>query len=765
MLHRLGQFCAKRRWAVIVAWIVVAAVLHVAAPPWGAVALDGDLDQLPAETTTARAARLNAEAFPDDRARSQIVVVFARQDRALSAEDRRTALMTARSLEALPGLPLVDAAWTERTPVIGPMLKSGDGRATRIVLRLTTDLMAVENVRILSDVQRVVDEHRGNAPGLDVGITGSAAIGGDMLAAAAASLRNTDRTTILLVGLALAVIYRSPWLVVVPLATIGVGAVTSLNLLALLAGVSRDDAAAWPDVRVFTTTRIFVVVLMFGSGTDFCLFLIARFRELRASGVAQAEAVAQSVAGVGAAITASALTTILGLAMMGFAEFGKFAYSGPAIAVSLAIALAVCLTLAPAMLATALGARVGAAGAVASTSSRVRDDRFWAALAEFVLRRPGAVLAVSFLAAAPLAWYGARAPVTYDVFSELSPRSISRHGTALLLRHFPAGDVGPLTVLARRPAGGLQSDEGRRMIAELTHRLYELEGVDRVRSLYRPTGDPPGATSLFSSRGIAALAAANSPLAKEAYVASLAGGRGDVTRLVVTLDDAPFSAAAVATSGRIERSLADLRGEAASPWHGTQFEMMGPTSGIRDLELVTLADRTRIEVLVTCAVLAVIVVLLRRPAVCLFLIGSVIAGYFVTLGVVRGLMEWSYGAKYPGLDWKAPVFLFVILVAVGQDYNIFLVTRVFEEQRRLGPRAGLRQALIQTGGIITSCGVIMAATFGSMITGSLRGMVELGVALSLGILLDTLVVRTVVVPAFLALLARQEERHTDASRA
>jgi hypothetical protein len=79
------------------------------------------------------------------------------------------------------------------------------------------------------------------------------------------------------------------------------------------------------------------------------------------------------------------------------------------------------------------------------------------------------------------------------------------------------------------------------MIAELTHRLYELDGVDKVRSLYRPTGDPPGATSLFSSRGFATLAAANSPLAKEAYVASLAGDHGDVTRLVVTLDDAPFS--------------------------------------------------------------------------------------------------------------------------------------------------------------------------------------------------------------------------------
>ncbi len=748
-LHFLGQWIDRHRWWVLAVWFVAVVLLKTLAPSWETVAIDGDLEHLPAHTTTVRGARLSALAFPDDRAKSQIVLVFARQNQKLMVEDRELAFRLAARFEDLSEPTFVDV-WTEKTPVVGSLLQSKSKRAARVVIRLTNEFMATDNIRLLKETVAIVDIARREAsPGLTIGITGSAAIGGDMLTAAAESVASTHRTTILLVTIVLILIYRSPWLVLVPLLTIGVAASTSLDLLAILAQWSSENPDSWPTIRVFTTTKIFVIVLLFGAGTDYCLFLTARYRELRSEGLDQSNAIIKALGHVGVALMASALTTIVGLAMMGWADFGKFTYSGPAIAICLAITLLACLTFVPALLATKLGAQVG-------PLKNAAGSLFWQRLAEIVMDRPSMILVTSLVLMLPLAWAGWTVEVTYDLLGELPAERVSRQGTQLLREHFPPGEIGPLVVLAKLPEGeldrvDLSSVDGQFLIAKMVKPLDELPGIAQVRSLYQPTGDPPGAVSVFTSEGLLALAVKGSPLTKAAFVSQVGELAGKVTRLQLILTDEPFSSAAVQACETVERTLNELCQDAESSWHNATFELIGPTAGIRDLEQVTRADRRRIQILVAGAVLLVIILLLRRPLVCFFLIATVIFSYLVTMGLTDWVFHALRGDAYVGLDWKVPLFLFVILVAVGQDYNIYLVSRVLEEQRRLGDREGLRRALVQTGGIITSCGVIMAGTFVSMLTAQMNGMVELGFALSLGILLDTFIVRTILVPAFLAM--------------
>jgi len=752
-------------------WLGVAAGVRYAAPRWDDVTRDGDLAYLPDETASVRGEKLLHEAFPNHRSRSQMVLVCERADGPLTSDDRRALFDVSTRLAAGDDeeLPVVDV-WSPWTEVIGKKLTSHDRHAALIVLLIRNEFMAVDNIRLLARLRALVDEVR-HAPdfpqGLRLEISGSAAIGGDMNDAAQESIKNTEAATIALVVVILLLVYRAPFLIAIPLITIGVSIVVSLGVVAALTEhcalprwqvVGGNPTLEWLDFKVFKTSKIFIVVILFGSGTDFCLFLISRFKEELQRGVDRVQAVTNSLANVGEALVGSAMTTILGLGTMLFADFGKYRNSGPAIAICLAVTLVACLTLAPALL-RAMSRFVfwpftpavrAATGPSETETEGVALGGLWQKISRGIIARPGLILTVSCLAMVPLAYHGLSVPVTYDLLEELPRTCTSVVGTELLKQHFPAGDMAPITVLAERSDAEFDSRQGMKQIAGLTKLLYDLRGVESVRSLSEPLGDKPGALRL------AKLAVLRHPRTKSLYLAQSEKLAGQVTRFDVITHYDPFSIEAADLLDRIDRRLDKLTQDEASVWHGTNFVYAGTTAGVRDLKAVTLSDQWLIERLVVIAVLAVLIVILRRPLICVYLIVTVLFSYLVTIGATE-LVFSSISQPYTGLDWKVPIFLFVILTAIGEDYNIYLVTRVLEEQRRHGLVEGLRVAVVRTGGIITSCGVIMSGTFISMMFGSLRGISELGFALSLGVLLDTLVVRTVLVPAFLALVYRWRE--------
>lgn len=780
LVERLASLINRHWLWLLVGWVAVAALLKVVSPSWDQVAKDGDLEYLPAEVASLRGERLLREAFPNERAHSQIVVALSRGGEPLTPDDRKFGLKIAQAIRADERLSVVDV-WDETTEVVGEMLVAKEGLAATVVARLTNGLMDVGNVKVLERTQELVAELRGEAPaGLQIDLTGSALIGGDLRASIEESLSNTETMTVLLVLGCLLAIYRAPLLVLIPLATIALSMSVATDAVALLAANFGADAYDWSDFKIFTTTKIFVVVILFGAGTDYCLFLIARYKEELANGVARNEASGRALANVGDALAGSALTTILGLATMVFAQYGKFVSSGPIVAVCLFVALLACVTFAPALL-RALGPAVfwpfGSRlfEKRSDGADEPSDARLWGWVADTVMARPATILAVTAWLAVPLVYLGLNVGVTHDFMADLAPDRTSVEGAKVVRRYFHQGTIAPMKVVAQLPperAGSdaepldLKTTDGRYAIAPLHSMLYELEVVADVRSLYIPTGGDPRNRSFLGGDAIRDLTVAGSPLTADTFVSHTGPHDGRVTQLAVLLKENPFSKAARDKIPELQAALERFASletidDDPNPWYGARFELVGVTPGMRDLEVVTNSDRWRIQLLTVSAVFLVLLAILRRPFACAYLILTVLVSYWVTLGATDLFFDWCYGETYRGLDWKVPVFLFVILIAVGQDYNIYLVTRVFEEQKTLGLRAGLRRAIVQTGGIITSCGVIMAGTFISMATGTLRGMIELGFALALGVMLDTFFVRTVVVPCFFALLAKDEPESTE----
>ncbi len=786
MFKHLGEFISRHWLFVLVAWGLLALVLHATTPRWDDVTRDGDLAYLPAKMESVEGELLMSKAFPAQRAKSAVAILLVRHGRALEGADIAWAEDLADYLEQhATGLPIVDI-WSRATEVLGEKLVSKlnqDGQATAVVVNLSNEFIAVDNIKVLSGIKELVAEREKLAArpaGLELAYAGSAALGADTFSATNESIANTEKTTVLLVVCILLVVYRAPVLVALPLLTIGLSLVCATDILAALTQANRLPGFEWWNFKIFTTTKIFIVVILFGAGTDFCLFLISRFKEELDRGLPPEEAVAEAVAQVGEALLGSALTTICGLGMLFFAAFGKFSNSGPAIATSLVVALLACLTFAPALL-VACGNLVfwpfksrqeklsSDECAPATVKRRQMLGRFWAQVGNAVVKWPGTILIVSVALLAPLAIGGWETRISYDLLNELMPIPHSSatlrdsvQGSELSKKFFSPGETSPITILAWRESGiPFDTKEGERDIALLTKSLYDFTGhdgpeVESVRSLSEPLGGKPGSVNLLRGEGLKKLAARKHKRTRELYLSTAPDYAGRVTRFDVLMRYEPFGTPAIGLVNRIDQKLAALSADPNSPWHKTDFRILGATSGIRDLQRVTQSDQVLIQRLVVLAVLTVLIVILRRPLICFYLIISVVFSYWITIGATEMFFEWLYADTFSGLDWKVPIFLFVILIAIGEDYNIYLVTRVFEEQERHGRMEGLCRAVACTGGIITSCGVIMAGTFISMMSGSLRGMMELGFALSLGVMLDTCVVRPVLVPSFMALMYRFE---------
>ena len=777
MFRLIANIVTRHGWLFVLAWAGIAGGLYYYAPPWERVSQDDNVRFFPAGYPSVIGQDLLERGFPRDAASSQVVLIHERRDGKLTKADFAYVQQLALDLldfsetyeetrtpdQPSLGLKKID---THVTPVVGERLvgtaPDGKGQAVLTMVSLNGTYLA-KSTRLGVDLieNKFLATAKPPPAGLRRAITGSAVVGHDMNSASNDSIHNTTNATIALVVIILLVVYRSPLLALTPLLTIALSVQVSLWAIALMTKVPGLE------FQVIDITNIFVIVVLFGAGTDYCLFLIARYREELIRGKTRDAALREAIVQVGGALVASAGTVIVGLGMLWFSNFAKIQYTGPAIGLSLAIGLLASLTLAPVLLHWLRGAifwpfrqpkhHAGADMDVESIE-QMPFSRFWFSVANLVVSHPALILLTCVAALTPLALVGARTKPNYSQLADLDANRPSVVGAAIIQKYFSVGEIGTTSVLIEHPGVNFRTSAGRELMDTVSRTLAAVSNVSEIRSISQPLGKRgKPAPQTFMQRKMEQIMRA---AVDSRYVSTNPSNRArdqfHITRVDVVFKTDPFSEQSLNAADQLLASARSLT-KPGKPLAGAKWVgLTGPTAAVNDLRKVTTRDERQMYWMGTLGVYAVLVLLIRRPFICLYLIATVVLGYLASLGVTELVFKAMHTGPAPwvGLDWKVGFFLFVILVAVGEDYNIFLMSRVIEEERKHGLVEGTRLAIAHTGGIISSCGLIMAGTFGSMLTGSLTALRELGFALGLGVLLDTFLVRPILVPAFVVLVDR-----------
>jgi RND superfamily putative drug exporter len=445
--------------------------------------------------------------------------------------------------------------------------------------------------------------------------------------------------------------------------------------------------AAHAGLTVNAQTAGILDVLVFGAGTDYALLLTARYREELRRHEDRHEAMAVAIRRAGPAIVASAGTVIISLLTLTVAELNSTKGMGPVLAVGVFVALAAMMTLLPALL-VIFGRWIFWPVRPTFGSAEPTSQGLWAKVGRGIAGRPrvvwvGTALALGVLALGSL---GLKAGGLTNAESFPGhPDSVV--GQQVLDTHFPAGAGQPVVVVGSPSA------------------------APQLRSAFSGT---PGITAVTP------------PVV-----------RGGHAYLSGTLTSAPDSQAAYTTIDKVRTAVHAVPGGQA---------LVGGTTAVNlDIKTAATHDRNVIIPFILLVVFLILCLLLRAILAPVILIATVVLSYFAALGV--SAFAFNHLFHYGNADSSFPLFVFVFLVALGIDYNIFLMTRVREEARRHGARRGALTGLAATGGVITSAGAVLAGTFAVLGTLPVTFLAELGFAVAFGVLLDTIIVRSILVTA------------------
>lgn len=712
-------FAGKRsRWITLLVWIAAAGLLSALLP-----SANGEEDNAAPNLSSGKPS-VQAEAILDREFASDAGIpalyVWHREG-GLTDED--LGLLQAWSLE------LTQSPASDQTSVL-PLhafqpdalkaMRSADG--STLIVPVQFDKAAdserlkenLEHIRDITEKKFGYDPNEKATAGageLSLRVTGPVGIQVD----ATGLFKNADVSlmiaTVLLVLVLLLLIYRSPILAFIPLIAVGF----AYGVINPILGWMASEGWITYDSQALSI----MTVLLFGAGTDYCLFLITKFRQLLKSEENAGKALRAAIAGSSGAIAMSGLTVVLSLFALLFAEYGVYHRFAAPFGIAILVMGLASLTLVPALL--AIIGRASFYPFVPRTpamqearakrknkpvpSERAPRDR----TGKLVTAKPGLIIAVCVVVLGGFAAFVPKIGITYDILSSFPKDMASREGFALLGEKFPPGELAPTKVIV--------DTQGREDVLEpLAKTLSSL---------------PYGSGS------------------------SYVNGRSDPDILLYEFDFTmnPYSLEAMNRipdlRAAVERTLTDagVQDAADRVWIG------GQTAEQHDAKATGDRD-TRLIIPIVIALIAVLLLAYLRSVVAtVYLVLTVILSYFSALGL--GWIVLHYGFGVDAIQGSIPLYAFVFLVALGEDYNIFMISSIWQKRDRMPLGQAIREGIGETGAVITSAGLILAGTFAVLATLPIQVLVQFGVITAIGVLLDTFVVRSYLVPAITMKLGRR----------
>ena len=568
-------------------------------------------------------------------------------------------------------------------------------------------------------------------------VTGDLATTADGSIGSSQDLSRIEPVTVGAILILVGIFFFSVVTPIVPLGSIGLALLTAEGGLYLIGRFV---------VPISDTATTFLFTIMLGVGTDYAIFLMARYREERVEGRDKLHAVETSVTWSGESIATSATTVIIAFSAMTISSFTLLRSIGASLGFGVLIALLVSLTLIPSIVSMA-GDRVfwpTSGKRFEKYASRARQRRaerpgYFRRAASFSVKRPVLVLSIALIISLPSIYITLTGATSYDFTAGLT-QAESVKGLTVLEQSFGAGQIGPTQVVVQFPTvifvnsnltSGAHAD-----LEHLSSNITILSNVNRITGPTRPFGTTIPATHLSNL----------------AVVEGFIGADKRTVMLTVLFQQEPFTQASLDTVTQMRNMIGSLQNSDSSLAKDTIL-VGGASASTLDFSNETVGQFNTMRIITIAAIFVVLLVVLGSYP--LAFVGILSIGLSITWAYAATLLFFN-NVLGSGVLFIIPLILFLLLYGIGMDYNIFILTRIREEaQKGKETKQAVVDAVDRTGGIITALAFILAGALGSLLLSSNRLLQGFGFAIGLAVILDAMVVRTYIVPAGMSLLGRR----------